>query len=350
MCKDFQPHVGKGDPMARQKRIKIENRSYLEYMLMLLAPAIVSWYYYGANALRLLAVGTVSAVAFELIAVTVMKRDKHSILDFHSVFTGAALAMMLPATASNGLIIAGTAFAVFVAKIPFGSTMKVPFVPAAAAMAFLSVGFPAEVFTFPVVGTQTETFEAGTSLAAMLQAGGSQHLNMLRGLSIISGNVSGPMGTCCAAALIGCCAFFLFLKPKKLCNVAGFIAACAVLAVLFPRGSFGRVNSLFMELCSGTLLFTAVFFATDPATSPKHPITRFIYGAFAGTLCMVMRYFGAFEDGSCFGILLANASWPIAYSVLRKIGATDFIDSLGKKRHKKENKTAAATQGGEPNE
>ena len=336
--------------MARQKRIKIENRSYLEYMLMLLAPAIVSWYYYGANALRLLFVGIASAVIFELIAVLVMKRDKNSLLDLHCVFTGAALAMMLPATANSGLLIAGTAFAVFVAKIPFGSTMKTPFVPAAAAMAFLSVCFPSEVFAFPTVSATPETFEAGTSLAAMLQAGGSQHLNMLRALSIFSGNVPGPMGTCCAAALIGCCAFFLFLKPKRLCNVAGFIAACAVLALLFPRGSFGRLNSLFMELCAGTLLFTAIFFATDPATSPKHPLTRFAYGAFAGTLCMLMRYFGAFEDGSCFGILLANAFWPIADSLLRKIGVYKYIDLLGKKMHKKRNKTAVVEQGGEPNE
>ncbi len=336
--------------MARQRRIKIENRSYLEYMLMLLAPAIVSWYYYGSNALRLLFVGAISSVIFELIADVVMKRDKHSVLDFHSVFTGVTLAMMLPATASTGLIIAGTAFAVFVAKVPFGSTMKTPFVPAAAAMAFLSVCFPGEVFAFPAVGADTENFEAGTSLAAMLHVGGSQHLNMLRVLSIVSGNVPGPMGACCAAALIGCCAFFLILKPKKLCNVVGFVAACAVLALLFPRGSFGRVNSLFMELCSGTLLFSAIFFATDPATSPKHPISRFVYGAFAGTLCMLVRYFGAFEDGSCFGILLANAFWPIADSLLRKIGIYKYIDLLGKKGHKKENKTAVAQQGGEPNE
>ncbi len=341
--------------MAQRKRIKIENRSYIEYMLMLLAPAIVSWYYYGANALRLLLAGIVSAVLFELIAVTVMKRDKQSVFDFSSAFTGAAIAMMLPATASTGLLVMGVAFAIFAVKIPFGSVFKLPFVPAAAGMAFLSVCFPAEVFTFPVIGTTAESFEVGTSLAAMLQAGGSQHLNMLRVLSIMSGNVAGPMGTCCAAALIGCCAFFLILKPKKLCNVIGFVAVCAVFAFLFPRGSFGRMTSLFMELCAGTLLFSGIFFATDPATSPKHPLLRFIYGAFAGLACMIVRYFGAFEDGACFGILLANALWPIAESLLRKVGFYKFIEESGKKRHQKRKKkqtkedSAPAEQGGELN-
>ncbi|MBQ2774838.1 MAG: RnfABCDGE type electron transport complex subunit D [Clostridia bacterium] len=341
--------------MAQRKRIKIENRSYIEYMLMLLAPAIVSWYYYGANALRLLLIGIISSMLFELIAVIVMKRDKQSIFDFSAAFTGAAIAMMLPATASTGLLVAGVAFAILVVKIPFGSVLKVPFVPAAAGMAFLSVCFPQEVFTFPAVGVTTQTIETGTSLAAMLQAGGAQHLNMLRVLSIVSGNVSGPMGTCCAAALIGCCAFFLLLKPKKLCNVIGFLAACAVLALLFPRGSFGRFTSLFMELCAGTLLFSGIFFATDPATSPKHPLLRFVYGAFAGTACMAVRYFGAFEDGSCFGILLANAFWPIVESLLRKIGFYKLIEDSGKKRRQKRKKNETneeavlAEQGGELN-
>ena len=50
---------------------------------------------------------------FELIAVIVMKRDKQSIFDFSAAFTGAAIAMMLPATASTGLLVMGVAFAIF---------------------------------------------------------------------------------------------------------------------------------------------------------------------------------------------------------------------------------------------
>lgn len=334
--------------MAHRKRIKLNNGDYTEYVLMLAAPVIVSWYYYGANALRLMLAGAVSAVLFELIALTAMKRDRRSMLDLHAVFTGLAVAMMLPATANTALVVAGTAFAIFVVKIPFGSALKTPFVPAAAAMAFLTLCFPGEVFLFPSLETAAAEFEPGVSLAAMLKAGSSYHMNTLRVLSVISGNVAGPMGAGCAVVLLGSCAFFAFIRPQKLCNVAGFVAACAVLALLFPRGPFGRMTSLMTELCAGTLLFSAVFFATDPATSPKKPAQRFIYGAFAGTVCMLLRYFGAFEDASCFGILLANAFWPIINSALRRAGVYRFAKRMAQKRRgRRKEKNAAAVQGGE---
>ena len=109
--------------------------------------------------------------------------------------------------------------------------------------------------------------------------------------------------------------------------------------------SSGRKYS-FSELCAGSRLFSGIFFVTDPGMSPKHPLTRFIYGAFAGIICMILRYFGTFEDGTCFGILLTNAFWPIVDSALRKIGYHKFIEkSMAKSAEKRKQK--AALKGGE---
>lgn len=116
------------------------------------------------------------------------------------------------------------------------------------------------------------------------------------------------------------------------------MTVCSLLAVIFPRGSFSRPVSLLTELCAGSLLFSGIFFVTDPGTSPKHPLTRFIYGAFAGIICMILRYFGTFEDGTCFGILLTNAFWPIVDSALRKIGYHKFIEKSMAKNAEKRNR------------
>lgn len=338
---------GKGGFMAKIKRIALPRSPYTTYLVMLAAPAIVSWYFYGSLAFKAILTGVISAVVFEAIALKLMKKELRGLYDMHAVFTGLAIAMMLPATAPFWLITSGTAFAIAVAKIPFGTAKKSPFVPAAAGMAFLTVCFPDRVFRFPDIETAGFDKFSTQSLAAQLRSGGVQHMNSVGVVSMISGNITGALGTCCAIALLGSCALLIFIAPKRLYNLLGFLAACAVLAVLFPRGSFSRGASLLAELCAGSLLFSGVFFVTDPATSPKQPTTRLAYGAFAGVLCMIMRYFGAFEDGSCFGILLANALWPIADSTLRKLGYYRFMDKAAARRAEKK-KARSARKGGEP--
>ena len=124
--------------MARFKRIKAPKSPYTSYLLMLAAPAIVSWYYYGALAFRAILTGIISAVAVEAVALLIMKRKLNCLSDMHAVFTGFAIAMLLPATAPIWLIGAGAAFAILVAKIPFGPAHKAAFVPAAAGMALLT--------------------------------------------------------------------------------------------------------------------------------------------------------------------------------------------------------------------
>ena len=333
--------------MATIKRIKMPKSPYTNYLLMIAAPAIVSWYYYGALAVKNILVGVVSALVFEMIALLIMKRSLQTLADMHAVFTGFAIAMMLPATVPVWIIGAGTAFAILVAKIPFGSARRAPFVPAAAGMAFLTICFPDQVFRYPDINSDSfGIFDPGASLASQLSAGGVQHVNALKFVSIISGNISGALGTCCALALLGSCALLAVGGAKRIFNVLGFLAACAALAVIFPRGSFSRLASLLTELCAGSLLFSGIFFITDPATSPKHPLTRFIYGAFAGVVCMLLRYFGAFEDSTCFGVLLTNAFWPIIDSALRKIGYHKFIEKSQAKRIEKKNTDTA--EGGEP--
>lgn len=333
--------------MAKRKRLVLPRSPYTTYLVMLAAPAIVSWYFYGSLALKSILTGVLSAVVFEVIALKIMKKNLSELYDMHAVFTGLAISMMLPATAPFWLITSGTAFAIAVAKIPFGSARKSPFVPAAAGMAFLTVCFPDRVFKFPdIESANFDKFDV-QSLAAQLRAGGVQHMNSVGVVSMISGNVTGALGTCCAIALLGSCALLVFVAPKRLYNLVGFLAACAVLAVLFPRGSFSRGVSLLAELSAGSLLFSGVFFVTDPATSPKQPAARLAYGAFAGVLCMIVRYFGAFEEGSCFGVLLANAMWPVADSVLRKTGCYTLMERVTAKRAEKKS-NRAARKGGEP--
>lgn len=310
--------------LSAEKQIK---RYYLNLLFMLLAPALMAWYYYGAQALLLLAVCTAGSAIFDLVGVKFTLPRAKPPYDFSAFFTGAVIALMLPASFPLSLAAIGCAFAIIVAKIPFGSTHNAPFVPAAAGFAFLCVCWPADVFNYPAIADKFALFRfstapgvAGSSLAAMLQAGDSMRLSPINIFHILTGSIPGPMGSGAIFVLLAAAFYFLFTRASALFNTLGFLFACGAVAWIFPRGANSSLSSLVLEVCSGSLVFAALFLLTaDTAESPQKPLPRLMYGVFTGLLCMLLRLFGVFEEGVCFAVLLANAVWPFAGIRLDKL-------------------------------
>jgi len=330
---------------------KQNQRFFGGMLIMLAAPAVMACYFYGLRAFFLLTVSILSAVLCEALGGLIMRSKKNALFDLNAVFTGTVIALMLPASAPVFLAATGSAFAIIVAKIPFGGAKGAPFVPAAAGFAFLCVCWPGEVFNYPIVSanfgaviTTGAHMVSGTSIGSMLHAGNSMRLNIITVFDIISGNIPGPMGAGSILVLLAASAYLLFTRPTALLNTLGFILSCAAMSLLFPRVFTGRLSSVFLELCSGMLVFAALFLLPDPATSPqKSNLHRLYYGIFSGVLCMLMRYFGAFEEGVCFALLLSNASWPFAEKQLEK------FEELYRKKSNKNTESALAAaikQGG----
>ncbi len=303
-----------------------EFRSYtVSTLLMLIAPAVMAFYYYRWRALGLLAVSILTAVLCDALGTALMRR-RPGIDTVYAALTGAMIALLLPASAPYWLPAAGSAFAIVAAKLPFGSAQKTPFVPAAAGIAFLCVCWPELVFTYPAVAmeqpgqvlvTGSKDFVEGASFASMLRVHNSISGNILSYFNAVIGKVPGPMGATCMLVMFGVAiAFFMFHSSLWLSS-AGFVAVCSVCSVLFPRILTGRKLSLTMEISAGMLVFTALFLLPNPATLPKTHLQRLIYGMAAGALCMLLRYFGAYEEGACFAVLLMNAAWPMVESMMR---------------------------------
>ena len=318
--------------MAEQKKKKsliARSQSYFgDYLLMLFALCVPAVYYCGRRAVFVLLVSVGTSVFCDLTG-GLLFYNKILLRDLCAVFTGTAIALMMPPTVPYYVPALACAFAIFAVKIPFGGSMKTPVVPAAAGFAFVSVCFPGEVFSFPVSGTSaTGQFVSGTSLAGMLQKSSSMHLDPVSVSDILTGSVSGPMGTTCAVVLLGCVVFILLRRPRAFMGIFGFILSCSVMALVFPRVNTGALASVILEICSGSLLFAAVFFITDPATSPRKMVYALIYGVYSGILCMITRYFGIYEESVCFAVIIANCSWPVLQNLLDKISAN------GKSREK----------------
>ena len=319
-------------------------------LIMLGALTVVACYLNGLNVLWHVAASCASAAVCEALGRKIFGCPG-SLKDLSAFVTGLTIALMLPVSSPYWLAALGSAFAIVVVKIPFGGARKAPFVPAAAGWCFLSVCYSDMVFTYPVVniGTGspmygTENFVSASSLSQMLRVNQSLSLNIFGSSDILTGKVPGAMGTTCVLAMLGIVAFMLLRKPSRLISSAGFIAVCAFFALAFPRVLTGRMTSLVMELSAGSLLFAAILILNDPVTVPKKPLPALIYGACAGVLCMLLRFYGRFSDNACFAVLIMNAVCPaveeygkIAVSAFKKHLHKNFSDNSENANVKAEN-------------
>lgn len=346
------------------QKIKEENKQVRDYMMdmliMLSATMILAVFHHGFRCLLMVAVSIMAAVLCESFVDLAKKRTPQRIGDLSAVFTGAAIALMLPASAPIWLAPIGSIFAIGVAKLPFGNAKTSLFVPAAAGFAFLTLSYRELVFTYPSINlnmsglvTGENGFIPGESVANMLTQKTSIGTGVINVMDLFIGRVAGPMGASCLLVMFGLFLYMLIRRPSEWITSASFLAACSILAVLFPRVLTGRSISLVMEISSGMLFFAAIFFISDPATSPKDQLSRVLYGFAGGILTMVFRYFGAFEEGVCFVIIIMNALSTYFETLGEKLNSAINSNSTKSKPKKlkksKENNMAEytpETQGG----
>ena len=216
----------------------------------------------------------------------------------HSYIIGITVALLLPATAPWWMVILTSAFAMGVCVLPFGGPENSPFTPSVTAFCFAMLCWREEVFNYS---------STGDSIGQMLLYGNSINKNLVGILEALVGNVPSAMGTGCIIALIGVLIFLIIRRPKDCLATIFFIIAVCIMASLFPRISTGRVLSVIMELCSGMLSFGAVFFISSPIYAPKRTISKAVWGFASGIICMLVRYVSPFEEGACFGFVIACA-------------------------------------------
>ncbi|MCM1544130.1 MAG: RnfABCDGE type electron transport complex subunit D [Ruminococcus sp.] len=271
----------------------------------------------GITAIYQAAVCMAAAAVCEYIGFKLVFK-KNPLGNLSAVSIGLIISLLLPSCAPLWVGVSASAFAILVARLPFGGTRNAPFVPVAAGICFANICFPELMSTYPAAScgvnaifSVDEGFTAGTSLLDMLEKGTNVDLNIFGITSILSGAYPGAIGTTCVLAMLGTAAYIFIQRPSRLISSAGCIFAAALCAALFPRINSGIINSVVLELCAGSLLFTSLLVLNDPVTSPKKPLSSFIYGAIAGIICMLLRRYAKIEDTGCFSVMITNAIWPV---------------------------------------
>ena len=286
----------------------VTTQTIMRDVLIALAPALIgSVYFFGLRALTVTMVSAIAAFFFEKLYCYLMKQNDKT-YDLSCIVTGVLLAFVCPPTIPYWMIIVGDAFAIILVKMLFGGIGKNIVNPALAGRAFM-FSWPVAMSTWVKVGFENaanplnaaDAVTAATPLAAM-------HQGQLPTESILDaflGNVGGCIGETSAIALLIGFAYLLYRKVITARIPVAYMATVAVLAFLFPLGN-DRFMWMAAHLFSGGLMLGAIYMATDYVTSPLTKLGQVIYGIGCGVLTIMIRYFGGYNEGVSYAILIMN--------------------------------------------
>ncbi len=286
----------------------VTTQTIMRDVLIALAPAMIgSIFFFGFRALTVTAVSVAACVFFEWLWCKLMKQHC-KIYDLSACVTGVLLAFVCPVTIPYWTIILGDLFAIILVKMLFGGLGHNIVNPALAGRAFM--------FSWPVLmsnwvkvgfGNAAGIFSAADAVTAATPLA-NMHTGLMPEDSIADmflGNVGGCLGETSALLLLIGFAYLVYRKVLTARIPLSYIATVAVLTFLFPQGN-DRIAWMAAHLFGGGLMLGALFMATDYVTSPVTKLGQVVYGIGCGVITVMIRYFGGYNEGVSYAILIMN--------------------------------------------
>lgn len=285
----------------------VTTQTIMRDVLIALTPALLgSVFFFGLRALTVTMVSVAACVFFEWLYCKLMKIHC-KVYDLSACVTGVLLAFVCPVTIPYWTIILGAAFAILLVKMLFGGLGRNIVNPALAGRAFL-FSWPVIMSTWTKVGfgnavsvISPDAVTAATPLANM-------HQGLMCEESVLDlflGNVGGCIGETSALLLLVGFAYLLWRKVITARIPLAFMGTVAVLSFLFPQGN-DRITWMAAQLFGGGLMLGAIFMATDYVTSPVTKLGQIVFGIGCGVLTILIRYFGGYNEGVSYAILIMN--------------------------------------------
>jgi electron transport complex protein RnfD len=304
----------------------VNARSLMCNVIIALAPVtIYGIVIFGIPALANVLVAVAAAMAAETLFRYITKQDIRT-GDLSAAVTGLLLALVIPPTTPLWMTALGAIFAIVVAKEFFGGLGANVFNPALIGRAFLIMSFPAAITTWAVPkGGLTDALTGATPLGIVKVGGSVADVGRnLAGLGLASsagygdtiktlfiGNHGGSIGETSILLILAGCAFLLITNTIDWRAPVSMLAGAVLTALILG------LDPLF-ALLSGGLMFGAVFMVTDYVSAPVTPLGKLIFGFGAGVITMLIRKFGAYPEGTSYGILIMNAAVPFLNKFLQK--------------------------------
>ena len=294
-------------------------RSIMLDVIIAMVPALV-WavFCFGVKALTLTVVSVVGCMFFEWLYRKLLKKPQ-SVGDLSAVVTGMLLAFVSPVTTPYWMILIGDFFAIIVVKQLFGGIGKNFVNPALAGRAFLLGSYAGVMTTWvdpaagkaPLLGGAADVVTAATPLAYMKGSGDAVAASFAELTAkypvadMFLGKTGGSLGEVSALLLIVGGVYLIWRKVINWQTPVAYIGTVAVLTFLFPKAG-SNVEWMLYSLFGGGLMLGAFFMATDYATSPVTKKGQLIFGIGCGLFTVFIRYFGSYNEGVCYSIMVMN--------------------------------------------
>jgi len=280
-----------------------------------LAPAALfgAWYF-GMNALMIMAVSIISAVGFEYL-VQLLRKKPITINDGSAFLTGLLLAMCLPPTVPLYMPVVGSFIAIVVAKHSMGGLGYNIFNPAHIGRAALMVSWPVAMTTWTSMAGTVQAVSSATPLNILKQQGYEQLLSAFGGAgnmyqALFLGTRNGSIGETSTILLVLGGLFLIYRKIIKWEIPVIMIGTVGILTWMFgPSGMF--TGDPLFHMMAGGLIIGAFFMATDMVTVPMTIKGQIIFAVGAGILTTLIRLMGGYPEGVCYSILLMNSVTPL---------------------------------------
>ena len=291
----------------------------LDVMLCMAALYLIAAFYYGWRAVMLGVVSMAVCMLCEWLG-SILRLERHNAHDISALVTGMMIPLMLPASIPYYVVIVADVFAILLVKYAFGGTGYNLFNPAAGGLLFVTLCWPQLVFAYPATFTNPEVFGEVTarttnSIAYVLSVGSVPSTDMT---SVMLGLHPGPMGTLNGLVLLASCD-----------KIVPAMLVVAVFAAFFPRAAYSSLASMYYEIFGTAALFGTIFMLSEPVTGATREEGRLLSSIVAGLLLVGYNYFGAYQQGILFVVLLMNI-------------INHHIDTVTEKRMQKERRARYA--------
>lgn len=262
-------------------------------------------FFFGPQVLTLCAVSVTACLFFEW-SYRLLTHQRNTLGDLSACITGLLLALSLPAGAPYWVPVFGGAFGIIVVKQFYGGLGK-NFMNPALAGRMLAATLPMLMTSWPqpmmwLLEGQPDAVSAATPMAS-IHEGALPAQNLAQ---LFLGQRGGCMGEVSAFALLLGLAYLILRQVISPRIPLAYIGTVAATAVLFHPAGINPLLWAAYQILGGGLLMGAIFFATDPATTPVTPRGQVMFGVGCGLLTMLLRYHGSYPEGVGWSILTMN--------------------------------------------
>ena len=277
----------------------------LDVMVALVPTLGMAVFLFGPRVLALCAISIAACVCFEWLYRR-LTHQSSTISDLSACVTGMLLALSLPVSSPYWVPVLGGAFGIIVVKQFYGGLGK-NFMNPALAGRMLAATLPILMTTWAqplqwASMARPDAVSAATPLASLHD--GTLPTQTLSQLFL--GQQGGCMGEVSSAMLL---LGFVYLLLRRVISARvplAYLGTVALISLLFYPSGVNPLLWAAYQLLGGGLIMGAIFFATDPTTTPVTPRGQIMFGVGCGLLTMLLRYHGSYPEGVGWSILTMN--------------------------------------------